>query len=76
MTVHHLDEVLDAKAASAPAAPATPVPAASVEGWRAIPQARSCVWVPDYTTLPATWRLPERNVSQDCKVHGNEGEAA
>ena len=72
MPRHLLDEVLDAKART-PARTAPQSLPLAVEGWRAIPQGCSpCVWVPDYSTLPATWRLPERNIRPGCKVHGGK----
>jgi hypothetical protein len=75
VTRYLLDEVLDAKPAPAP--PARPAIPAAVEGWRAIPQGCSpCVWVPDFSTVPATWRLPERNTRPGCKLHGGNGTAA
>ena len=73
MTSHWLDDVLDARAARTLQRPALPV---AVQGWRAIPlDCGECTWLPDTSTVPATWRLVK--ASPRCKVHGtaagNEG---
>jgi hypothetical protein len=44
----------------------------TAQSWRAIPQACSCTWKPDYATLPATWRLARANPA--CKVHENSSD--
>jgi hypothetical protein len=63
VTIHRLDEVLDAK-------PPRP-PAPAVSGVRSIPRPCSCTWKPHFSTIPAAWTLTETD--RFCPVHGEVG---
>ncbi len=86
MTIHRLDEVLEAmppkprtiglpaQTGADPAYDPTgrgPVPA--VKGIRFIPRLCSCTWAPRFSTVPATWTRTEADPA--CELHWTAEEA-